>query len=372
MKGNNVLGLIFANMQDDRISELTSLRTMASVPFGGKYRLIDFTLSNMVNSGINNVGVVVRKNFFSLMDHVASGKAWDLSRKRGGLHVLPPFVQGDGSSNNTLIEDIYSIRSFLEDCSEDYILISFCNWITNLDYSKLIEQHIKTEADFTFMYAGIEIPENYKDPMVLKLDTDNKINEILINPKIDGKCNLTAGSVLTNRKLLLELVQECTSKNLLNYKRNLFQDNLKKYKFYGYEHTGYHVCISSMNSYFSANMALMNPAIRKELFRTDRPIYTKVRDDAPSRYGLGSCVKNSLISQGCLIEGSVENCVLSKGVHIGVGTKVSNCVILQDAKIGKNAKLDHVICDKDSIIKDGRSLCGYESYPIYIQKESVV
>ena len=127
-----------------------------------------------------------------------------------------------------------------------------------------------------------------------------------------------------------------------------------------------------MNSYISANMALMNPAVRKELVNADRPIYTKVRDDMPSRYGLGSSVKNSLIAQGCLIEGHVENCVISKGVHIGKGTTVSNCVIMQDTKIGKNANLSYVICDKDVVIKDDRSLCGFESYPIYIQKQSVV
>ncbi|HHZ06082.1 MAG TPA: glucose-1-phosphate adenylyltransferase subunit GlgD [Clostridiales bacterium] len=371
MKGNNVLGVIFANSHDDRASELTDKRTMSSVPFGGKYRLIDFTLSNMVNSGINSVGVIVRKNFFSLMDHVASGKAWDLSRKRGGLKILPPFIQGD-NSNNTPIECLYSVRAFLEDCKEDYMLLCECDCVANIDYSQMLEQHIKNEADVTMMYVSATIPEARKEPMVLKLGTDNRIEELLISPQVEGSCNLACSSVLISRQLLLDLVKDSVSKNMLNYKRCIFQNNIKNYKFYGYEYTGYNALITSMNSYFSANMALMNPAVRKELFNADRPIYTKVRDDMPSRYGLGSSVKNSLIAQGCLIEGHVENCVISKGVHIGKGTTVSNCVIMQDTKIGKNANLSYVICDKDVVIKDDRSLCGFESYPIYIQKQSVV
>lgn len=371
MKGNNVLGLIFANRHDDRLSELTDMRTMSSVPFGGKYRLIDFTLSNMVNSGISSVGIIVRKNFFSLMDHVGTGKAWDLARKRGGLKMLPPFVQGDNSSD-TAIECLYSVRSFLEDCKEEYILMCDCDCVANVDYTNMLSQHMETNADITIMNINTVVPPTRKEPVVLKLGTDNRITEVLISPKTEGKCNLAVGSIIIRRQLLIDLVTDCVSKNKLNYKRSIFQDKVNNYKMYGYEHKGYSSLITSMNTFFDANMALMNPEVRKELFKLERPIYTKVRDDMPSRYGLGSSVKNSLIAQGCLIEGTVENCVISKGVHIGAGTTVSNCVIMQDTQIGKNANLNYVICDKDAIIKDERSLCGFESYPIYIQKKSVV
>lgn len=372
MKGNNVLGLIFANFHDESISELTTKRTMASVPFGGKYRLIDFPLSNMVNAGISNVGVVVQKNFFSLMDHVSSGKAWDLSKKRGGLKILPPYVQGQGTSS-TLIENLYSIRGFIQSCSEEYVLLSNCDCIANTNFSAMFDQHTKTEADFTMLYINDKLPatDNLQF-MTLTTDTSNRITEIQVSPNTTDDCNIVCGGILTNRKLLLELVEECISKNTLNYKRHLFQNNINKYKFYGFEHIGYHSIITSMNAYFNANMQLMDCDIRKDLFRTSRPIYTKVRDDMPSRYGLGSSVKNSLVSQGCLIEGHVENCIISKGVHIGKDTNVSNCVIMQDTKIGKNANLNFVICDKDVIIKDDRVLAGFDSYPIYVQKKSTI
>lgn len=372
MKGNNVLGLIFANMHDSNITELTELRTMASVPFGGKYRLIDFPLSNMVNSGINNVGVVVKNNFFSLMDHVGSGKTWDLSRKNGGLNVLPPFVQGDGTGNNSLIEQAYSVRHYLDACTEEYILISDSSMVANIDYTDLIETHIKNGADFTVTYINTDIPENWKDPMVIKLGTDNRIEKIQINPTESKNCNMLAGCLLVNRQLILDLIRECMSNNQLAYKRYLFQQNLNKYKFYAYEHKGYYSLISSVNEYFKANMALMDADVRSKLFNASRPVYTKVRDDSPSRYGLGSSVKNSLISQGCIIEGTVENSIISKGVYIGKNTVVSNCVIMQDTKIGNDTRLNYVICDKDVVIKNERTLSGYESYPIYIKKESVV
>lgn len=374
MRGNNVLGLIFPNIYDELIPELTARRTMGSVPFGGKYRLIDFQLSNMVNSGINNVGVITTNNFASLMDHVGSGKAWDLSKRRGGLTILPPFSQGN-SKFNTPIENIYGVRGFINNSSEEYVLLSECNCVYNMDYHKMLTFHISSGADITMMYRNGKIPAQAETPMILSLGTDSRIEEMLIRPKTledDGTCNYAVGCVLMKRDLLLELVTDCISRNKLDYKRHMLQDNVRNYKFYGYEFCDYSAIICSMDDYFKANMSLMQPEIRAQLFNGSRPIYTKVRDDMPSKYGLGSSVENSLIAQGCVIEGEVSNCVISKGVYIGKGAKVSNCVIMQDTKIGKNASLNYVICDKDVVVKDGRALMGYSSYPIYIAKASVV
>lgn len=371
MRGNSVLGIVMPNIYDELMPEITNRRTMGSVPFGGKYRIIDFQLSNMVNSGINKVGVITTNNFASLMDHLGSGKSWDLSKRRGGLTMLPPFVQGS-SKSGSVIENIYAVNGFIQNSSQEYVLLTECDCVYNVDYQKMIYQHIKSGADITIMYKNGEIPEHRQQPMVFELGTDNRIEEIRITKHYSGKCNFAIGCILLSRKLLLELVDDYVSRNLLDYKRHILQDNVHRFKIYGYELEGYSALISNMNEYFKANMALMNPEIRSELFNSSRPIYTKVRDDMPSKYGLGSSVKNSLIAQGCIIEGEVENCVISKGVNIGKGAKVSNCVIMQDTKIGKNAKLDYVVCDKDVIIKDGRALMGYDSYPIYVAKQSVI
>lgn len=371
MKSNNVLGIVMPNINDEVLTELTHNRTFGSVPFGGKYRMIDFQLSNMVNSGINRVGVITTRNFSSLMDHLGSGKAWDLSKRRGGLTMLPPFIQGN-SSFNSIIESIHSVNKFIEQSSEEYVLVTECDCVYNVDYQKMIAEHIEKGADVTVMYKIGEVPENMQKPMILKLDTDSRINEIKICDKHNGKQTYAVGSLLIKKKMLLEYVEECISRNTLDYKRHILQANIDRLKIYGFELTGFSAVISNKNEYFKANMALMNVDIREELFTSTRPIYTKVRDDMPSKYGLGSSVKNSLIAQGCVIEGTVENCVVSKGVHIGKGAKVSNCVIMQDTKIGVNAVIDYVICDKDVVIQDNRSLIGYSTYPIYVEKLSVI
>lgn len=372
MRNNDVLGIVFGNNYAERIQSLTSHRTMASVPFGGKYRLIDFNLSNMSNGGITNIGIIVDKNFFSLMDHVGSGKSWDLSRKNGGVHLLPPFIQSGELRGETEIEKLYSIRRFLNDATEDYVLLSECGLVANVDYGKMIQQHIEKNADFTILYITGLDSQGRKDAVTFTTDTDERINSFFVEPSAKAECNIAAGSILTSRKLLIEVVQQCINTNQLNYVRNVFQKDVSKYRFYGYKHEGYYTLISSMDEYFQANMDLLEKSNRQELFNSSRPIYTKVRDDMPSRYGLGSSVKNSLIAQGCIIEGEVENSIISKGVRIGKGSKVCNCIVMQDTKIGTDADLNYVICDKDVIIKDGRALCGYNSFPIYIPSEKVL
>ncbi len=372
MRNNDVLGIIFGNSHAERIQSLTSHRTMASVPFGGKYRLVDFNLSNMSNCGITDVGIIVDKNFFSLMDHVGSGKSWDLSRKNGGVHLLPPFIQSGEASGDTVIEKLYSIRRFLNDATEEYVLLADCDLVANVNYSDMIQQHIDKNADFTVLYINGLNSESRRDAVTFITDTDERITEFLVEPRAKAECNIAAGAILTSRSLLLEIVQECVNTNKLNYVRNIFQKDVNKYRFYGYKHEGYYSLISSIEEYFEANMDLLSRENRKELFNVHRPIYTKVRDDMPSRYGLGSSVKNSLVAQGCVIEGEVENSIISKGVRIGKGSKVKNCIVMQDTKIGENANLSYVICDKDVVIKDERALCGYNSFPIYIPSEKVL
>ncbi|MEE1155760.1 MAG: glucose-1-phosphate adenylyltransferase subunit GlgD [Acutalibacteraceae bacterium] len=372
MAKNDVLGIVFGNMYEDRIGSLTSHRAIASVPFGGKYRLIDFTLSNMANSGITNIGIIVNKNFFSLMDHVGSGKSWGLSRKNGGVHLLPPFIQTGEPTGNTPVENLHSIRRFLTDSNEEYVLLTECGLIANINYGDMIQQHIDNKADFTILYTNSLNSKGRENALSFTTNTDDRIESFMVQPNATADSNVALGAILTNRKLLIELVQDCISKNQLNYIRYIFQNDVRKYRFYGYKLEGYYSLISSIDEYFSANMDLLKASNRRQLFNNTHPIYTKVRDEMPCRYGLGSSVKNSLIAQGCIIEGEVENSIIAKGVRIGKGTKVANCIIMQDTKIGENANLNYVICDKDVVIKDGRALCGYDAFPIYIPHRKIL
>lgn len=370
MRGNNIMGIIFANLHENLISELTEVRIMGAVPYGGKYRLIDFPLSNMVNSGINKVGVITKSNYQSIMDHIGNGKAWDLSRKQGGLFILPPFTEQSNYSNR--VSTLNSIRPFLENSTQEYVVVSDCDVICNIDFQDVCRKHLENGADITLIYKRDQIPEKLHDPTVLSFDSKGKVTDVQINNNITGSCSFYANMLLVKRELLMELIDNCISKNTLNFKRDIIQGEYKNLNFYGYELKGFSPVITSMSAYFNANMELMKEEVRADLFNSDNPIYTKVRDDMPTKYGLGSKVKNSLIANGCIIEGEVDNCILFKGVHIGKGTKVSNCVIMQDTKIGADSNLSYVIVDKDVTVKDERTLMGYLSYPVYISKGSVV
>lgn len=369
MRSNDVLGFIFADTLDDKIPELAASRTTASVPIGGKYRLIDFVLSNMSNSGINNVGVIAKSNFMSLMDHIGSGSAYDLSKRRSNLTILTPYK---GKSFANYVESIYNMHAYIEHSREEYVLISPGNVVTNFDYNAFFDFHSKKNADITLIYRRGIVPNGYERPITIDVDENGRVEQVFVKPEnIDYEVNQVYGTVLIKKSLLLDEIRQAISLNQLDIKR-LLQDCVGRLEIYAYENTGYCAAISTISDYFAFNMDLMKREVRDELFNPKHPIYTKVRDDAPSRYGLTSCVKNSIIAQGCVINGEVENCVISKGVTVEKGAKISNCIVMQDTKIGKDTNLNYVIIDKDVTIKDGRSLMGFESYPMYIAKKTVV
>lgn len=369
MRSNDVLGFIFSDTLSEKIPELASSRTTASIPIGGKYRLIDFVLSNMSNSGINNVGLVAKSNFLSLTDHVGSGSAYDLSKRRSNLTLLTPY---GGKNFSNYVETIYNMHGYLDHCREEYVLISQGNIVTNFDFTDLFDFHSKKNADITLIYKTGVVPGGYDQPVTLDVAADGKVNQVFVKPNAtDEVVNHMYGTLLVRKSLLMEEIRQALSLNQLDVKR-MIQDSVGKYRVYAFENKGYTAAIGSINSYFDFNMDLMKREVRDELFNPKRPIYTKVRDDAPSRYGLSSSVKNSIIAQGCVIDGEVENCVISKGVYVEEGAKLSNCIVMQDTRIGKDTNLNYVIIDKDVTIKDGRSLMGFESYPIYIAKKSVV
>ena len=369
MRSNEVLGFIFAGTLDDKIPELAASRTTASVPIGGKYRLIDFVLSNMSNSGVNNVGIVAKSNFLSLTDHVGSGSAYDLSKRRSNLTLLTPY---GGKTFSNYVETVYNMHGYVEHCREEYVLIEQGNVVTNFDYSALFDFHSKHDADITFVYKKTVVPAGYDRPVTLDVDASGKVNQIFVKPETTAEeVNFMYGAILVKKELLMTEIRKALSLNQLDIKR-VIQNAVEHSRVYAFENKGYTAFISSINSYFDFNMDLMKKEVRDALFNPKRPIYTKVRDDAPSRYGLESSVKNSIIAQGCVIDGEVENCVISKGVYVGKGAKLTNCIVMQDTRIGNDTKLNYVIIDKDVEIKDGRSLMGFDSYPIYIAKKSVV
>lgn len=370
MQGINVLGILFAYVHEERIRTLTQNRVMASVPFGCRYRLVDFPLSNMVNSGINKVGIVTEENYQSLMDHLGSGKAWDLSRKNEGLYLLPPFG-AETSRTEGKIESLASIQRFIKNSIEEYVLLSDCDSVANIDYRDVFRFHEEKGADVTVIYRRGNSPDTDRNT-VYTIDPTGAVREMHIKRGCVSECNYGIGMYLLSKKLLLDLIDDCMSRNLYSFDRDLIQRCLPDYKFYGYEYTGIGYMIADFQSYFGANMALMDPKVREQLFLSERPIYTKVRDDMPVRYGLGSVVKNSIVADGCIIEGEVENCALFRGVTVKKGAKLRNCVIMQDTIVGENVKLDYVVADKNVEFTDNKTMMGYHTYPIFVEKNSRV
>ena len=371
MRGNNVVGIIFSNMRDDTMQQVTNIRTFGSVPFGGRYRTIDFPLSNMVNSGVNKVGVITKSNYQSLMDHLGSGKAWDLSRKSEGLFILPPFGNGNQMYNNR-IEALDGISSFLKNCNEEYVILADCDMICNIDFKKVLDAHLDTNADITIVYKNGEMPADLGEPVVLELNGQDKVTDIVVGAQKDEKVSWSMGFYVMKKAFLQKVIAEAVSRNRSNFVRDILQRGVLQDKIYGYRFEGYVGALDSIQSYFNVNMDLMKWDVLKDLFNPMRPIYTKERDEMPTRYGLGSVVSNSLIADGCVIEGEVKNCVLFRGVHVGKGCKLSNCIIMQDTVIGDNTVLDYLISDKDVTFSDGKAMIGTESYPIYVSKGSVV
>ena len=367
----SAVGVIFSNIHDENIPELSAQRTMGSLPFGGRYRLIDFALSNLVNSGITTVGIITKNNYQSLMDHLGSGKDWDLARKTGGLILLPPFGarNGEGLYKNRL-EALKGITSFLTRRNEDYVILCDCDGVYRMDLSEVIDYHEEKQADITLVCHNEEIGNsNYYT--TVKSDPSGRITDLKINEKVRGSDKFYSNIMVIGRQFLLSLIEDAVAHNYKSFREDIIMRRTKTLKIFSYDFKGYHATIDSLASYFAHNMELLSKPVRDELFGA-RDIYTKVRDSAPSKYGDNSVVNNSLISDGCIVEGTVENSILFRGVKIGKGSVVRNSIIMQDTVIGDNVSLNCVITDKNVVIRDRRVLSGCEVQPYFLSKGTMI
>lgn len=372
MKNNNVMGLVFANVHDDLIRELTEVRSMASVPFGGRYRMIDFPLSNLVNAGVSKVGIIPKSNYHSLMDHLGSGKPWDLDRKSGGLSILPPYVNSEVSMGTGHIDSLSTVMSYLRGAKEKYVVMCDADVVGNIDIEKIINNHKETGADITIAYKDGPLPKNKSDIMCLEMDKTGRVNKIRMSENYGVSCLFSLDIIIMERNLLMSLVKKAKEENAVRWGRDVFLAGVDTLKIYGYAVKEFAWVIDGTESYANANFALLNPKVRAELFASDRPIYTKNRDDVPTRYGLNSKVSNSLIADGCVIEGEVNNCIIFRGVKVEDGATLSNCIIMQDTIIRRAADLKYVIADKNTEITEGRALCGAPTHYMAIRKSAKV
>ncbi len=370
MNHNTALGLLFPNMHDEALPELTAVRSMGSVPFGGRYRLVDFVLSNLVNAGVCKVGVLTKNNYQSLMDHLGSGKSWDLSRKTRGLYFLPPFGTDEQEYSGRLAS-LWGVRCFLESCGEEYVILSDCHVVANIDFKQLLRAHVENGADITVAYLVDMLPNSLMSP-VLSIAPSGRITDIHITNRCENAVCYGIGLYVISRTLLLRLLETAVSRNRLRFEWDILQRHLGDLQLFGYRITEWARVISSLDSYFHANMALLRPDVRKELFLSRRPIYTKVRDCSPAVYGLHANVTDSLIADGCHVDGTVEHSLLFRDVSVGKNCHIQNCLLLQGGVIGANSSLDYVITDKNVCLRENRCLQGCEGHPVSVRKGSVI
>ena len=348
----NCVGIINLDENENRMMGLTKNRVLASVPFAGRYRVIDFILSNMTNTGIECIGIFTKNKSRSLMDHLTNGRPWDLHRKNNGLKV---FNFGENNLVEDDVHDFYENRKFIEYSKCEYVLLASSQMICNIDYNSVLEQHIKNNNDVTIVYKNVDKDDikDFEYCRTVMLDKNDRIVSCGENV-IDGEsANVNMEMYILKTSMFLDIVDKSVKYG--NYKKvkRFITDNVKAFNVGGYKFEGYVACINSLTSYYNSNMDLLKFKINEELFSEKSPIYTKARSEGPTKYEKTSIVNNSIIANGCIIEGEVKNCIIGRKVHIAKGAKLEGCIIMQESTIGENAILTNVIADKKSIIPSG-------------------
>ena len=373
---NDVMGIVYTSKDDLTLRELTSQRAVAAIPVAGRYRIIDFTLSSLVNSNIHNVGIIAQKNYHSLMDHLGSGKDWDLHTRNNGLFILPPFLtRENGGEYSGVLDALKANFDYLRRSRQEFVILTNSDYIMNTSFEPMIQQHIKSGADITLMYkkATPEITEftssSKNNHCYLALGEGSIINDIEINPNAASYDNLYLNVMLVKRTMLMYMVDQVISHGSHDFYADMLRPYIKSgaLKIMGYEEKGYYRRIETIRGYFNFNMDLLKPGVRDDVFGSN-PVYTKTRDSVPTIYRANAKIKNSLIADGCVIDGEVENCVLFRGVTVAKGAKLKNCVIMQDGYIEEDVELENVIFDKAVTIRSHSRLVGPGQYPIVIGK----
>ena len=369
----NVMGVIYTGEKDSFLRELTLLRAIAAVPVAGRYRVIDFMVSSMVNSGMRNVGVIMQKNYHSLMDHLGSGKEWDLHGKNDGLYILPPFLTRDnvGVYNGSL-DALHSNMNYLQRSRQEYVLLCNSLIVFNANFQDMFKKYAESGCDVMMMYTknpDMRCPEygTYFD-----VNEDGVITDIEIDPTKSRYENTSMEVILMRKDLLIDLVDRGAAHGYHELVRDVLQRMSRDaaLKVCGYEYKDICFRLDSVQSYFKFNQSMLDSDTRRALF--NHPVYTKVRDEMPARYMENAKVVNSMVADGCIINGTVEHSVLFRGVKIAEGASVKNCIIMQDCVIEEGVHLENCILDKQAVIKRNGNLIGPSSYPIVISKNMTI
>ncbi len=369
------MGIIFANIYASSLGELTNKRTMASLPYGGRYRQIDFSLSNMTNSGIRHIGIITKHNYQSLMNHIGSGQEWDLNLEEGGLQYLTPFAQGHSGSYRGKLEALNSAIDFFTYSNEEYVVLSDSAVLCAVDLREILEAHINSGAEITAVVKeGIANGKKQLD-MAVKVNKENQVTDIAVDYCAPEDYLASMGIFVMRRDYLIKEVTEAVAHNRYHFERDLvmynFAENGAKINIYKFQ--GVALFNESTAEFFRNSLKLLKPEVRHGLFnRSNRTIYTTVRNEVPSYYGEESEIDDCIVADGCNLEGKADHSVLFRGVKLGKGAQVRNCVIMQDCEIGEGAELECVVLDKQVVISPGKKLYGTMEHPLVLKRGETV
>ncbi|MGI6588421.1 MAG: glucose-1-phosphate adenylyltransferase subunit GlgD [Peptococcia bacterium] len=370
----NVMGIIHHIKDEAAFREITKYRCVAAIPFGGKYRLVDFPLSNMTNAGISNIGIITSLKLRSLVDHLGTGKEWGLDRKRDGLFILPAASGGSEKNKRRLdLKDIYVNLDYLSNSQQEYVLLTGSNIVCNLDLNKVLAFHRKKEADLTVVCSEEYkfLPGDVSRGVYLQKEKEGRISAVSLGIPHKNSA-VSMDMYLLKKSFLFKLLEECSSSGKWDFVSEVLPAKLKKMGIYGYVHQGYLGIINSWQSLYKHQMELLSPEVWRELFFKKGMIRTKLKDGPPARYYEASEVKNIFATPGCLIEGKVENSILFRKVKIGRGSVIRNSILLPKVEIGEDVVLDGVIIDKNVQIKKGTQLIGSNENPVIIEKNQEI
>ena len=367
---NNCLGIINLDENQSRMGELVRYRTLASVPLSARYRIIDFVLSNMANSGIEGIGIFTANKSRSLINHLTNGRPWDLHRKKDGLRV---FNFGDYDPYYDDVHNFLENIEFIEQSRKEYVLISPSYMICNIDYNEVLRYHKKSQNDITIVHKDVNNShDKFLDCEVLNIDDTNRVISVGENIGREKNAKISMEMYIMKTDLFINIIHECIKTGIHRKIKGYINSNLDRFRVGAFEFDGYLSCINSIKSYFDTNLDILNQNINKELFYNKKPIYTKSQDEPPTQYTEMSLVSNSIIANGSYIEGEVKNCIIGRRVFIGKGCKLENCVIMQNTIVGNDVVMNRVIADKGTVINENEIIKGTSNYPVTIQRSKVV
>lgn len=370
----NIVGLIYTGERVDELQELTRYRNTAALPMVGRYRLIDFTLANMIHSGIKNIGIIMQKNYHSLMDHLGSGREWNLHGKRSGLTILPPFMSRENVGvYDGLLDALHNNMNFMRRSVERNIVVTDSNVLYQVDFRDMMNHHLDNKADITLLYTRDRNVRRNARGRYLQVE-NNQVTRLEIDPTIPHFENTYVGAFIIRRELLIDLVDRAVASGQHHFSREMIAQivNERIYRIGAFECPGRVWMIDSVESYYQCNMDFLNDKLRAQAFRDDKPVWTKLRDEMPARYMGDSLVTNTLVADGCLIEGTVENSILFRGVVVKPGAVIRNSIIMQDAVISRNAEVENCILDKQTTLREDVRLIAPRSYPLVVAKNLTI